>query len=145
MKRDKHLVESITRPREATSRLQSLSIVMNCDAIMQSSINKSRRISIQNLSLTLNRMRLSMDFSMSQLICRSLGISILLCPALGVVTFNFKFSEIITAFYSIQFFLLLPSASSLGGKKIYCVRMDGKIVSGPAIVGVHFYIIQLII
>lgn len=149
---------SLHRSSSSGAWLVMLPVAFNCYelycAIMQSSINKSldeHRLRISRL--TLNRMRLLMDFlwlncdlSLRRV---SWGFSILfliflLLPSI-VVTFNFKFSDIITAFslYTIQFFLWFrfEASASSAAKRFIVLRMDGKIVSGTdtAIVRVHFY------
>lgn len=156
--RDKHLAASIIEQRSSACHAAiDRPVAFNCYelycAIMQSSINKSldeHRLRISRL--TLNRMRLLMDFlwlncdlSLRRV---SWGFSILfllfLLLSSIVVTFNFKFSDIITAvlLYTIQFFLRFrfEASASSAAKRFIVLRMDGKIVSGTdtAIVRVHF-------
>lgn len=155
--RDKHLAESIIMEHETSKqtshasmarRLQLLWIIFS--AIMQSSINKSRRISIQNLSVDIKSNATSNGFSMAQLrfvaCCVSWGFHSFSCLLAIVVTFNFKFSKIIIC-CTIQFFLWFQfEAERSAAKRFIVLRMDGKIVSGTAIVRVHFYtFIELII
>lgn len=147
--RDKHLFRSIIKarrkkPQASSLAFKSLSIVMNYNVIMQSSINKSTRITIQNLSADIATFN---GFSMAQLICRRRReISIRFCRLSSVVTFNFKFSKIITALLTFNsFFLFQFSSAQLGSLKIYCVRMDGKFVSGTErIVRVHLALLYWI-
>lgn len=114
---------------------------MNYNVIMQSSINKSTRITIQNLSADIATFN---GFSMAQLVLSSSSWDFhsFLSLLFRVVTFNFKFSKIITALLTFNSFFLFQFSSSaarqLKKKKIYCVRMDGKFVSGTKrIVRVH--------
>lgn len=125
--------------RRSTRHMLPLPVAFNCYELYSVQLCNRQSINLGEYRfrisrLTLNRMRLLMDFlwlncDLSLVVCREVFHSFS-CLLAIVVTFNFKFSKIIIC-CTIQFFLWFQFAAERSAAKRFIVlRMDEKIVSG---------------